>query len=122
MSLASARERTQRRRQSAALDADRGNTACQSARAIDRTVDERHDFLGVCTPALAFSRLSRPTRLRQHQRHTGELLAQAVVQIAADAPLLAVGDVDDLALELAPLRDVFEHHQAMLLRRRSGSG
>ena len=35
------------------------------------------------------------------------------MQIAADASLLAIGDVDDLALELTPLRDIFEHQQSM---------
>ena len=35
------------------------------------------------------------------------------MQVAADALLLTIGDIDDLALQLAALRDIFEHHQAV---------
>ncbi len=45
----------------------------------------------------------------QHERDAGELLAETIVQVAADALLLAVGDVDDAALEPLLFRDVVDH-------------
>jgi hypothetical protein len=36
-----------------------------------------------------------------HQRDAGQVLAQPVVQVVADASLLLVGDLEDPALQLA---------------------
>ena len=50
----------------------------------------------------------------QHQRDAGQLLAEAVVQIVADAVLLAVHGLQDRALQLLALAHVLQHHQAMI--------
>ena len=47
----------------------------------------------------------------QQQRDAGEFLAEAVVQIVADALLLAVAGLQHFALELTPRRGVLQHGQ-----------
>ena len=49
----------------------------------------------------------------QHQRNTGQVLSEAVVQVRTDAQLFASGDLEDLAFESAPFGDVGDDREAM---------
>src|ERR1035437_10903004 len=55
-----------------------------------------------CSVSLAAS-------LPRGERHAHQVLAQAVMQILADAPLLAVADLGNLAFETLAGADVAEH-------------
>ena len=83
--------------------------ARQRARGIDGVVDQRHDLLDVAAQ-LRGPRAREPRhQALEQQRDAGELLAEAVVQVRADALLLARGDLQHLALEPLALGDVAEH-------------
>ena len=51
-------------------------------------------------------------QLPRGERHAHQVLAQAVMQVLADAPLLAVADLGNLAFETLPGADVGEHNDS----------
>ncbi len=102
----------ERFRQAAAFQVHRRQAARQGARALNRVrqqVGDLRDVRGV------LRRLARQLHLQafQQQRQAGELLAEAVVQVAAEPALLAIGNLQDLLLQLASRRDLLHRaHQA----------
>ncbi len=102
MSVQRATRVLQRFGQTAAFQIHRRQTARQRARALNRA---RHQIGDLGDLRRVLRRLSRHLHLEafHQQRQTGELLAQAVVQIAAEAALLAIGDFEDLLLQLFAL-------------------
>ena len=99
------RKTAQREEQAAPIEAYRRESARERTRALDRVIDEHHDFIGVGRQRRV-GLLDLAGEASQHERNTGKFLAEAVVQIAADTLLLAIRDFDDLVLEPLALRDV----------------
>src|SRR5260370_27324740 len=73
-----------------------------------------YDFFGPgsrleCREAGAFCEAA------QHERDACQLLAQAIMQIGAQAPPFSIGDFYDLGFQLLALRNVLHHEQNPLL-------
>ena len=88
----------QRFRQSAALEIDRREAARERTRALNRAREQIADLRDLRRVLRRFARQLHFETLQQ-QRQAGELLAEAVVQVAAEAALLAIRDLQDLLLE-----------------------
>src|SRR5258705_2763968 len=99
------REAAQLKYESAAVQAHGREAARERASAFDRVVHEHDDLVDVGGEARIA--LADPAReATQHERDAGQFLAEPVVQVAADALLFAVRDLDDLVLQLLALGNV----------------
>src|SRR5262249_10117989 len=108
------RQRLDSRSQPTALAADGRQSARKRAGALDRAVDDGDHFFDVFPRAGAFfAQLS--SHAAQHQSNTREVLAEPIVQVAADPLLLAIGDLDDLALEALALAEIVQLGTLLLL-------
>lgn len=97
----------QGRRKPPRIDVDRVQSAGQVPRLRQRFVYEAGDLAHVRDLVRRFAR--QPVRQAlAGEGDSGQLLAQSVVEVLTDAPLLVAADFEDLALELAPLRDVMD--------------
>ena len=118
-----AREFLERQRQAAAIEGHRRQAARQRARREDGVVDQQRDFLDRRRQRRRLA-LGAILEAAQQQRDAGELLAEAVVQVVADALLLAVADLEHFALELPPRGGVLQHRQpeALAAQHQRGDG
>src|ERR1022692_1414357 len=95
----------QRLEQSALLDTDRQQASRQAASAVDRSIDQNDALVdrlhGVGRVAFEASR-----EAAQHQRDARQLLAEPVVQIAADALALAARGLEYFPLEALAFGDI----------------
>src|SRR5262245_26424270 len=92
------REAAERVLEHAALQVHGRQAARERARALDRVAHETRDAFDLGQDRRIFRREAAGDAA-QHERDAGQLLAEAVVQIVADAVLLAIHGLQDRALE-----------------------
>src|SRR5579862_3286660 len=102
---AAGRELAQREGQSAALGAHGQEAAGQRAGRLDRLIHQTVDLVDAGDPLGAVG-LEARREAAQHERDAGELLAETVMQVAADGLALPARDVENLLLETLALGDV----------------
>src|SRR6185312_6782092 len=106
-------ESAKRRHEPAALAAYRREVARERSRVLDCVVDQADHVLDVEACTGFFLRELRGNAA-EHERDAGQLLPEAIVQVAADALLFAIGDLDDAALEALALRYVVQHREPVI--------
>ena len=99
------RQLPQRRLQAPWLRAHRQQSARHVAHAVDRLIDQRGHLADGAGQLRAFQ-MNFFRDAGQHERNTGQFLAEPVVQVAADALALAQRDLQQIALPLLALGDL----------------
>ena len=80
-------------------------SAGQLSGLVDRLVHQPHDFRRVVGLCIVFLRQLRLMHLG-HKRNPGQVLAEAVMQVLPNSPLLARADLQQCFLQVLPLGDV----------------
>ena len=106
------RHRLQSGDQAAPVGAHGREAARHRARAFDRAIHQTDDVFHVAARRGVLLAQLRD-HAAQHECHTGQVLAQAVMQVRADTQLLAAGDLQDLAFQPAAFGHIGDHREPM---------
>src|SRR4029078_6574176 len=96
----------------AAFEIHRRQAARERTRAFDSVVNEPGDALDLRQDRRVLAR-EPAGGAPAHQRDASQLLAETVVEIVADAVLLAIHSLQDRALQLLALAHVLHHNPAV---------
>src|SRR5690606_28426769 len=105
----------------AGLARDRGEAARELGSLRDCLIDEIDRLLQIRAVPVVGSGKLFPQRL-EHQLDAGQYLTEPVVQIVTDLVPFPLDAVDDLALEIDPLRDVRDRNHHLVLADRHEAG